>query len=56
MRFLEDGLDVGQEQLRNGNEDFLRAQGVNIATEHDRDVGKGDNELYLVMCVWRCWQ
>lgn len=59
-RFLEDGLDVGQKQLRNGDEDFkvksLRAQGINISTEHDRDVGKRDKELYLVMCVWRCWQ
>lgn len=48
MRFLGDGLDVGQKQLRNVNEDFqvksLRGKGMNIATEHDRDAGKGDNK------------
>lgn len=47
-KFLEDGLDVGQKQQWNVDEDFqvksLRGKGVNIATERDRDAGKGDNK------------
>lgn len=30
--------------------------GIGITTEHDKNVGKGDNEFYLVLSEWRCWQ
>lgn len=55
MRFIGGRLHEGQKQLRNGDEDFrLKAKG--LVTEHDKDVGKGDSELYLVIYEWRYWQ
>lgn len=60
MRFLRDGFNVVQKHWRNVDEDVkvksLGGRGVSIDTEHNRDVGKGDNEPYLVMYEWRCWQ
>lgn len=59
MRFIGGGLHEGQNQLRNVDEDFrLKAKGwgINLVTEQDKDVEKGDSELYLVINEWRCWQ